>query len=490
MAWGMTETTTQKKSIPAGSFADKKWRFCRAFYKKLGIDLKKLLEIPSNKHPEKNKTASDHWNTFLKKIIEPKKSAAHNGWRWLCAISYLVDIRHPRYIREDLPDEHPLKLDNATFINFETLAENLKSDLGNPTKIEKIDFSGLTFKECVDFSNFIFPIDVDFSNTKFLKNVYFNNAIFYETADFEDAEFQEKKSYSKETAKFRNTVFKKIANFRNATFWGYANFKGSKLMGRAFFQEAKFKCHAPRFYDATFNNEITWAGIKLPYFTKARVDKYKKVKGEFIPISDRKFFTRIKHRKIIKKNHRRRIEENQNSYENTSILLKEANKYHDQHFFFRQEMRCRRWLGNFFNCSLYWLYQLSADYGYGVGLALACWALHIILGVVALIFFITPSWEYTNPEFQKILNCAMPVSFANANPYTFFGFESEKLKSCYEMLENRLPIGSGVIQIVQSIMGTLFLFLLLLTLRVRFRLNSTTSNTTIKATITPTPKKK
>ncbi|MCA8835090.1 MAG: pentapeptide repeat-containing protein, partial [Proteobacteria bacterium] len=226
----MTETTTQKKSIPAGSFADKKWRFCRAFYKKLGIDLKKLLEIPSNKHPEKNKMASDHWNTFLKKIIEPKKSAAHNGWRWLCAISYLVDIRHPRYIREDLPDEHPLKLDNATFINFETLAENLKSDLGNLTKISKIDFSGVEFENDINFSNFIFPVKTDFSNTTFLKDALFTDAVFLENAEFKNAKF------NGERAKFKKAVFKKIANFEKATFKHYANFANSKFSGRTTFQ--------------------------------------------------------------------------------------------------------------------------------------------------------------------------------------------------------------------------------------------------------------
>ncbi len=445
------------------------------------------------------------WCKFMEKSIQLDGDKYPRGSHWFFSLTYLLspDIFNIKDMQNKFPDKHPFKLlkipkwrKNHPLRNRVELLKKKLATSRNDAKKEdiKIDLSKLHFTKLIDFSNFIFPIEVvfneskfsedaNFINTRFLKNVLFNNAVFCETADFKDAIFHENTSHYKETAKFRNTTFEKIANFKNATFWGYANFKGSKLKGRAFFQDADFKYHAPRFYDATFNNEITWTGIQLPNFDRACVDYYNKV-GNVGNI-----FERTNDEEDIKKNHRRRIEENQNSYENTSILLKEANRYHDQHFFFRHEMRCRRWLGSFFNCSLYWLYQLSADYGYGVKQALICWTLHIILGVAALMFFISPCWEYTSAEFWKILDCAMPVSFANANPYTFFGFENEKLKGCYKMLEKLLPIGSGVIQIVQSIAGTLFLFLLLLTLRVRFRLGSTTNNTTINATITPTPKK-
>ena len=446
---------------------------------------------------EDGRTFAEHdlWVQFMEQSIQLDGDKYPQGWHWFLSLAYLLspDIFDIKDMQNKLLCKHPFKSleipkwrKNHPLKNkIKPLQEKLMASKNDAKKEDiKIDLSKLHFTKLIDFSNFIFPVEVvfneskfsedaNFINTRFLKNVLFNNAVFCETADFKDAIFHENTSHYKETAKFRNTTFEKIANFKNATFWGYANFKGSKLKGRAFFQDADFKYHAPRFYDATFNNEITWTGIQLPNFDRACVDYYNKV-GNVGNI-----FERTNDEEDIKKNHRRRIEENQNSYENTSILLKEANRYHDQHFFFRHEMRCRRWLGNFFNCSLYWLYQLSADYGYGVKQALICWTLHIILGVAALMFFISPCWEYTSAEFWKILDCAMPVSFANANPYTFFGFESKKLESCYEMLEKLLPIGSGVIQIVQSIAGTLFLFLLLLTLRVRFRLGGTTNNTTI-----------
>ncbi len=454
-----------------------------------------------------------------------KVRKTHKGWHWLWSLCYLAENLHklPNFnlakIRETVPNSHWLKKEKAPNMPEELTfyINNLIKTLGNPTEISKINFSTLTYDKTHSFSNFIFPVDVffndaeftddaDFKNTlfikdaffndaelfndahftnaKFLKNAFFNGATFHETADFEDAEFHENTSHYKETAKFRNTTFSKIANFRNAAFWGYANFKGSKLKGRAFFQDADFKYHAPRFYDATFNNEITWTGIKLPYFTEAKVDRYEKNGNDFKLVKCDEcgeYFTCVKCEKVIKKNHKRRIEENQNSYENTSILLKEANRYHDQHFFFRQEMRCRRWLGSFFNCSMYWIYQLSADYGYGAGRALLGWFVHILGGALMLSgirYFNCPSLSLDD------FGCSLGISLSNSHAFFFNGTRLEK---CYESFQT-LP-WFNVIWGVQTIMGTLLIFLVLLTLRVRFRLGSTTSNTTINNTIETTSKK-
>ena len=442
---------------PDESTAENGWRWACAFYRLMGMDLEKLLEILPDESPAKNKTDSDFWNDFLKKIIEPENSAAYNGWRWLCAMNYLVKIRYPEHIRSDLPKEHPLKLDNSDFINLKKLADELKDNLGDPAEIEKIDFSGLDFKGKINFSNFIFPINTDFSNTTFSEDVLFNNAIFWETADFEGATFASvripnKLETYKKTAKFRNTVFAKIANFRDATFWGYANFKGAKLQGRAFFQDAVFKHHAPRFYDAIFNNEITWAGINLPNFGKALVDDYDKIGDKIIPVT---------HAKAIK-NHRRRIEENQNSYENTAILLKAQNKYHDQHFFFRHEMRCRRWLGGDFNRFIYRLYEIFSNYGYGVGPAFSWWSLNILGGFIKLMSISDQAmFMIKNP-----IKCSFLTSFANA--HSFLLFNKGSLGSCYRAFKT-IP-EFGFIWATQSILGIPLLFLLLLTLRVRFRL--------------------
>ncbi len=420
------------------------------------------------------------WGEVLRTALDYEKdSESPYGLYWLISLHYLLGDSIED-LQNHLPEKHPLKL---VSLNLKGLDNLLKPRLNgikqnfNITKIKKIDFSGLPFDEEMNFSDFIFPIDTDFSKAKFSKNVFFNNAVFCETADFEDTEFQTEKSYCKETAKFRNTTFSKIANFRNTIFWGYANFKGAKLAGRAFFQKAKFKWHAPRFYDATFNNEMTWAGIELPKFAEAKVDRYKKVGDEFKPDKcdgctecarcvERaecvKCAECAKCKALIKQNRRRRIEENQNSYENTVILLKKQGKYHDQHFFFRQEMQCRRRLEGPFNFTTYGIYEYLANYGYGVGRALFGWLVHILIGAGILF-----GLRYFNcfKDFTDDFGCSLGISLSNS--HAFF-FKDDRLVKCYKAFET-LP-WFNVVWGVQTITGTLLIFLVLLTLRIRFRL--------------------
>ncbi len=426
---------------------------------------------------EKESYETTFWGEVLQTALNyGKNSKLPYGWYWLVSLHYLLEDSI-KDLQNHLPEKHPLQLGPLDLKAFNKALKGhdnyLKPRLNgikqkfNITEIKKIDFSGLPFENEIDFSNFIFPIDADFSKATFSKDVFFNNAVFCETADFEDAEFQTKDSYCKETAKFRNTVFEKIANFRNATFWGYANFKGAELKGRAFFQKAKFKWHAPRFYDATFNNEMTWAGIELPKFAEAKVDRYKKVGEEFEPDKCDECTECAKCKALIKQNRRRRIEENQNSYENTSILLEKHRKYHDEHFFFRKEMQCRRWLGSPFSKTIHFLYEKIADYGYGVGRALFYWALHIAFGA-CFIAGITSFFKAS--IYSKNVSCAISVSFANANPYAFLCFSGKKLMGCYTYFEGVMPINIAIINVVQTVVGVALLFLLLLTLRVRFRL--------------------
>ncbi len=436
--------------------------------------------------------SNNSWYQLMQKSIKLDGKKYPQGYHWLIAFHQLSIVTNLTKTLENLPEKHPLKSQplpsKSIKVKLKPITEELKTLLGTVKKNRKINFSGLHFKNEIDFSNFVFPLDTNFKNTKFSKDaffnnaifskdVFFNNAIFCETADFEDATFQNKDSYCKETAKFRNTVFKKIANFRNATFWGYANFKGAKLAGRAFFQKAKFKWHAPRFYDATFNNEMTWAGIELPKFAEAKVDRHKKVGDEFKPDKcdgctecarcvERaecvKCAECAKCKALIKQNRRRRIEENQNSYENTVILLKKQGKYHDQHFFFRQEMQCRRRLEGPFNFTTYGIYEYLANYGYGVGRALLGWLVHILIG--ALILF---GLRYFNcfKDFTDDFGCSLGISLSNS--HAFF-FKDDRLVKCYKAFET-LP-WFNVVWGVQTITGTLLIFLVLLTLRVRFRL--------------------
>ncbi len=349
--------------------------------------------------------------------------------------------------------------ENTTFssdANFKNTTFYSNAGFKNAKFSSDVSFKKATFSINAFFDKAEFSNDVNFSNASFLKNAHFTDAVFSENVDFEKARFCGK------TAKFRNTVFEKIANFTNTTFEGHANFKSSKLKGRTSFQRAEFKLHAPRFYGAEFNNEMTFFGIIPPKFIYAPDE-----------IFDAEDTDETKEEKRII--YDQRIQENQNSYENTAILLEEKKKYHDQHLFFRAEMRCRqrierkrliRWA--------FWVYERLANYGYGVDRAIKAWVCHIMLGVgvIMLMVLLSLLWEDWKGswDFGKSLLCAFPVSFSNANPLAFIGFGDRGLTYCYDELKNLTPFGFGMIRTVQIIVGIPLLFLLLVTLRVRFRI--------------------
>ena len=467
------------------------------------------------------------WTNFKHKTIEldnDKDNPKPHGWNWFWALYYLQDAI-PNFdfekIKDMLPDDHWLNIEEKDKkVAFYKTADgefHYKTPLKRAShqkiqswvgkidligKITEIDFSKITFNAAKDtpinFSNFIFPVKVlfkksgfsqdalfikavfletaNFNSTVFSKDARFDDAIFFNTANFESAKFANAQVHNKletykKTAKFRNTIFKKIANFRDATFWRYANFKGATFGGRTAFQEAKFKSNAPRFYGATFNNEMTWAGIELPNFDRADDDYFEEDEDNKVsPVTDEK---------VIEENCRRRIEENQNSYENTSILLGNEKKDQDQHLFFREEMRCRRWLEeNRFISLAYKFYEDFADYGYGVDRAFKAWAWHIAYGIGAIMLMvgacvivqaICGNWQGKLHLAENLL-CAIPVSFINANPVAFIGIDGGGLMDCYDSLKKLNPLFFGIIRVTQTLVGIALLFLLLTTLRVRFRI--------------------
>ena len=142
--------------------------------------------------------------------------------------------------------------------------------------------------------------------------------------------------------------------------------------------------------------------------------------------------------------------------------MESLNKYHDQHFFFRQEMRCRRKLGSFFNYLIYGLYQGLANYGYGVGHAFMAWFLHICFWSVILYFFV---FQGKCGLYQR-LTCSFFTSLSNA--HSFFLSKKERLTNCSEIIKDTSLFDFA--WAMETISGALFLFLVLLTLRTRFRL--------------------
>ncbi len=441
--------------------------------------------------PEEQIIISNAWYRFLIDTIKLDKETEGipNGWHWFWGLYYLYNkpdklvMFHIERIKETVPEEHWLKRigdDELNEINNSNMSSNLIEPISNLLNKFKeieiiattpIDFSNLSFHEHIDFSGFIFLTEVSFSKTKFSINADFSMATFYgraffnyaefrKDADFQNTKFFEIVEFSEakffESAYFNEVIFPEIANFyettffksavfTNATFPQVAGFRGTtfslntnfnnvNFVGHINFIGAHFKERPPHFYNAKLTGDITWRNTTWP--------------------------------RMNSKTNSDLIDQNQTVYENLTYHMKKLDKYHDQHFFFRQEMRCRRRLGSSFNFFLYGLYQIFADYGYGVGLALFWWFLHIILGAMA-IFIIASD---TGLGFEQVRFCSISTSFANANPFVFIGFKEGGLTDCYKVLHYLLPIEFGTIRGIQTFFGIPLLFILLATLRIRFRL--------------------
>ncbi len=458
------------------------------------------------------------WYNFMQKSIELDGDDFPRGHHWFWGLHSLHEsvTKFPKInlkaLQNKLPDEHWLKrikTDENGYVPDNELGKistksvqtdefcDLRNYLKEVGNSGYIDFSWVKFNDDIDFSNFIFTIDIYFRETVFLKNAIFKSAIFLETADFENAKFHEFPKTHIETAKFRNATFKKTAIFNKAVFNAYANFKGVKFGGRTVFQQVKFGFHAPRFYDATFNNELILNRVELPESSKFKDDEHYET-------------------------YQKTIEENKSAYETLIHLMEKQNKHHDKHRFFREEMRWRqlgnkltqkrlkddsrkiinakhpisRCIGIFLTCisfcfcnkiacyfshkkqdvdyfiwkrienrltiTLFGLYEYLSDYGYGIGRAIFWWFLHILIG--SLILF---TIRYFNcfKDFTHDFGCSLGISLSNSHAFFFKG---ERLEKCYKAFEN-LP-WFNFIWGVQTITGTLLIFLVLLTLRIRFRL--------------------
>ncbi len=339
-------------------------------------------------------------------------------------------------------------------------------------KARQADFQKAEFFDTVLFGNTIFKTKSNFQEVKFFNGGDFHGATFFSEVKFDDAEFQGftanfqnakfinifnvffRKTLFNSGARFYSAIFDcvnldfddaifpKSVFFDGAEFSGHVNFRHIKMTAYMSFTNATFKKNIPSFYGAELYPNIVWNKVNWPFFVRPidtkGLEEYKKT-----------------------------IQQNQIAYENISYHMEKMQKYHDQHFFFRQEMRCRRELEkNPFILFSYWLYEKIANYGYGIERAAIAWLLHIFIGFLVITFIAMCG----GIRYHESLSCAISVSFTNANPYALFSFDSVKLAECYDMFNVHAPILFAIIKVIQTILGVGLLFLVLLTLRVRFRL--------------------
>ncbi len=416
---------------------------------------------------ERNPAEKNPWYWLMQEsILLDNNSPEPAGWHWLVFLHYILEADLAD-IQKTLPEEHPLKLSrlptDSDKQEFKRIIENFYMISGNPEIIQKIYFANLIFNEEVNFSNFIFPLPVDFTDTDFKKIAHFNKAFFYQatfirTRFFDIASFLEIQTLIE--INFNDAVFYNIAHFINSKFKGVANFSRVTFSSRVFFNSVifeqmayfintRFEVHTPNFYNAKISADLIWE-CDVNYWPQTEkhemdeTDAYRRV----------------------------RIKQNRNAYENLVSQMNKLDKYHDGHFFYRQETRCRQQFEkNYFTYCSYWLYEKFADYGYGVESAVAVWFWHMVLGAqaIAIMAFINAwwaSWKGGAWETTKSVFCSIPISIANSHSFLFFN--KGPLSGCYKYFTGNNFFNT--VWLFQIILGVIFLFLLLLTLRTRFRL--------------------
>lgn len=150
-------------------------------------------------------------------------------------------------------------------------------------------------------------------------------------------------------------------------------------------------------------------------------------------------------------------------------MMSKLEKPLEQHSFFRFKMRARRRTDGYLLRILNWLFEKTADYGWGVERAFACWFGHWF--VSALVLFTNAGSAALTAEWWRLALAALGTSFANAHTFLFLSTKGGFLESSRELLENNDEWGILVaLGTVETVLGPIFLFLLLLTLRNRFRL--------------------
>ena len=254
--------------------------------------------------------------------------------------------------------------------------------------------------------------------------------------DFSFIHFSDDTSFEGDAA-FQRCKFADAVMIREAEFHAMANFNEVEIQGSCVFQHAKFNDTVPGFFGATLPEFTIWYGAKWPN----------------VPTDANQALYQMQ------------------AYQRLARMMNGLEKFDDQHMFVRQEMRVRRRTENRLVGFMNHAYELTCDYGFGLGRILAIWAGHIVAGA-ALLFMpkltttlrdgAEPGWQGAKESMIDFV-LALVLSFTNAHgPLGLYRTYFQEELQDWPWL---IWIGP-----VQTVLGVIILFFLLLTIRNRFRM--------------------
>lgn len=290
-------------------------------------------------------------------------------------------------------------------------------------------FIGAKFMGGASFANVVFEGDVMFNDSRFEERYFSGGLTVIYLADFRNAKFMARTS-------FRNVLFGNDDTAYSRHIWPErrADFTDATFMTTTTFRQAIFG-GVPAFFNATLHEDTDFTQID-----------WEKAATETIPVD---YAIR--------------------AWERMELMMSRLEKPLDRHRFFRLKMRTRRRKDGLLLWALNWLFEKTADYGWGVGRAFSWWFGH--WAVFALVLFANTCPTCTRLGYWAVAFAALGTSFANA--HAFFGLATSGgyLEDGRKLLEQNNEWGLlACVGASETVLGPIFLFLLLLTLRNRFRL--------------------
>lgn len=446
-----------------------------------------------------HKKNRDYWNGLfhrLSYIYALRTHSGENNWAEMSkriseySARSLSDTEYEEIIeaiKNRCPNSEPLEL-------VQQLRLSQATDFSDTEFSRKeIDFRDIEFTKTVYCDGFIIPVQVNFRSAIFLREASFNNALFIQISDFYHTIFSSYVSFHNtvflETADFNDTQFPygdlNETYFTKAKFYGTASFKGASFHSSAYFKNTEF-LYGANFEFTNFCANVDYTGAEFFEFVSFKGACFTSNSfDDDINFSNAKFNakTNFELTNFIKASplfYNSILHENTNwrnvtwpnvpqnpdiahssrrAYERLKLIMAQQNKFSEEHFFLRKELRCRE-VENLKTWETYIsrFYGYFSDYGWSVKKP-ALWLLGFWLLGVALIGGI----EYF---FGKIdIDPWLSIKIGLANTFSFLGisrFIGEGIKP--------LTILSEIISFIQIFSGLIFFFLLGLGLRNRFRI--------------------
>lgn len=330
--------------------------------------------------------------------------------------------------------------ETADFSNahFDGYANFRSAHFGGHANFENAHFDDASFQsaqfEYANFQSAHFN-DANFQSAHFDAYAFFSSAHFegyakFESANFDYASFQS--THFEGYAVFLGAHFGGYAVFESARFNGYADFSDGVFKARTVFKLAQFALVAPKFFQCKMHQDTSFSDDADLWPTPDQIN----------------------------------AENGKRAYTRLRQIAAEIGNPDDEHFFLRQEFKCKEVLAKGFDRAWFFAFRWIADSGIEVArpfwflvvvwaFGTGCFAGHFDSGVSGLVYEDVLDSRY---------RAAIGVSFGNV--YGFLGIN----RLYYTELLQEVPDNLQLVAGAQTVLGVVFLFFFGLGLRNRFRL--------------------